>query len=281
MPGEPMRLLILSDLHVEAAAYPARAAAAVPDDAYDVVVLAGDIHNGEAALRWARDSFPAHRIVQIAGNHEFYDSRYDACLARLRETAAGLGIDFLENDRCEIDGVEFLGCTLWTDFRLFESEGRPHHLTPDQAMQANRRLMADYFAIDVDDPALGSRRFTPADSVRLHRRSRRWLADALARPAAGSRVVVTHHLPSWRSVVPRYVDAVSNAAFASDVDDLVALADLWIHGHTHSSQRYAIGGCTVVSNARGYPSRRSEPGDRFENPDFEPGLILSVAAGRR
>ena len=275
-----MRLLVLSDLHVEVAPYSARAAA-IADDAYDAVVLAGDIHNGETALRWARDSFPCHRIVQIAGNHEFYDSRYDACLARLRATAAELGIDFLENDRCEIDGVEFLGCTLWTDFRLFEREGRAHHLSPEAAMQANQRLMADYFAIGVDDPVQGPRSFAPADAARLHRQSRRWLADALARPARGARVVVTHHLPSWRSVVPRYADSVSNAAFASDVDDLVARADLWIHGHTHSSQHYAIGGCTVVSNPRGYPSRRRGPAGGFENPAFRPGLIVSVAAGRR
>lgn len=262
-----MRLLILSDLHIEAAPF------TPPTDGFDVVVLAGDIHNGTRALQWGRDSFPHHRIVQIAGNHEFYDHRYDLALAAMRERAVDLGIDFLENDRCVIDGVEFLGCTLWTDFRIYDRPDRGVRMDVDEAMQANRRLMADYFTIEVDDPA-GSRLFAPDDSRQLHLRSLEWLDAALASPATGPRVVITHHLPSWRSVVPRFARAVSNAAFASDLDDRVVRSDLWIHGHTHSSQRYRIEGAQVVCNARGYPGRQDADG--FENPSFEPALVVTV-----
>ncbi|MCZ8101045.1 MAG: metallophosphoesterase, partial [Burkholderiales bacterium] len=89
---------------------------------------------------------------------------------------------------------------------------------------------------------------------------------------AGRRVVVTHHLPSWHSVSPAYVAAPSNPAFASDLDALVPRADLWIHGHTHSSHDYLLGGCRVVCNPRGYPMRAGG----FENPRFDPVRIVTV-----
>ncbi len=45
---------------------------------FDRVVLAGDIHNGPAALHWARSAFPDKPIVQIAGNHEYYGGSVSA-----------------------------------------------------------------------------------------------------------------------------------------------------------------------------------------------------------
>lgn len=64
-----MKLLVLSDLHVEFAPF-------VPDrsamSAADVVVLAADIHTGVQVMAWARQSFADKPIIYVAGNHEFY-----------------------------------------------------------------------------------------------------------------------------------------------------------------------------------------------------------------
>ena len=262
-----MRLLVLSDLHVEQAPFDA------PQVAADVVVLAGDIHNGEAAMHWARGAFPSLPIVQIAGNHEFYDGEYAQVLQRMRDAARRLGIDFLENERTQLGGVRFLGCTLWTDFRIFEAPGRALRLDAAAAMAANRRLLADYFAISVDEDG-ARRRFDPLDAARLHAASRAWLERSLAEPFDGPTVVVTHHLPSWRCVHPDYAAWVTNAGYASELDELVTRADVWIHGHTHTSQRHAFGRARLLCNARGYP-RGGEP-LQFENPGFDPGCVLEL-----
>jgi hypothetical protein len=63
------------------------------------------------------------------------------------------------------------------------------------------------------------------------------------------------------------------------LDDLLAHAQLWIHGHTHDSTDYVIqtGQTTtrVVCNPRGYPL--SAAGVLvFENPGFKPGLIVEI-----
>jgi predicted phosphodiesterase len=290
-------MLVLSDLHVEHATFDPAGFDA------DVVVLAGDIHAGGEAVRWARRTFPKHPVVQIAGNHEFYDGEYADVLARMRAQAREEGVHFLENDAVTIAGVRFLGCTLWTDFRIYEAPGRTLQIDRDQAMIKNLRLMADYHAIDVIDPrgANGRRRFSPLDAAHLHDASRAWLdrmlgthdavtaavaTTATAAPAMPT-VVVSHHLPSWRSVAPAFARSVSNAAFVSDLDDLVGRSTVWIHGHTHSSHRYAVGGATLVCNPRGYP-RHLKPGTapsaagpatdvtEFENPTFDAGLIVDV-----
>ncbi len=266
-----MRVLVLSDLHVEHAPFEA------PEGDYDAVILAGDVHNGVRALHWARATFERHPIIQIAGNHEYYDQVLQPCRAELQAAAKTLGIYFLDDERLYLNGVEFFGTTLWTDFRVFAVPGRALHLDPQQAMQASSGLMADYFAIKVlakEPAALPVRRLQPADTLALHYRARQWLQGALAVPAIGPRVVISHHLPSWNSVSPHYASAVSNAAFVSDLDDLVAQSDWWIHGHTHSSHRYSIGKATVLSNPRGYPKRGLVP--RFENPAFQPDLIIEI-----
>ena len=263
-----MRLLVLSDLHVEHA--PFEPAARRGD--YDAVVLAGDIGQATLALQWARRTFPDVPIVQVAGNHEFFDSIREDALEAMRAAARRLGIHLLEEDSVVVDGVEFVGCTVWTDYRLHERPGRPVTMRAADAMAGARRAMLDYRCIAVRDASApgGSRGFTPEDSVVLHERSRDWLAARLARPAAGPRVVVTHHLPSWHSVSPAFVAAPSNPAFASDLDALLTGADLWIHGHTHSSHDYLAAGCRVVCNPRGYPMRSGG----FENPRFDPARIV-------
>lgn len=61
-----MRILVLSDLHVEFAPFEPNLKAT---DLADVVVLAGDIHQGVTGLTWARQNFPRKEIVYVAGNH--------------------------------------------------------------------------------------------------------------------------------------------------------------------------------------------------------------------
>jgi hypothetical protein len=59
------------------------------------------------------------------------------------------------------------------------------------------------------------------------------------------------------------------AAFASDLDWMLdGRAALWVHGHTHLSCDYEVGGTRVVANQRGYPG---------EDAGFDARLVLDVA----
>jgi Icc-related predicted phosphoesterase len=260
-----VKLLVLSDLHVEFAAFepdPVAVAAA------DVVVLAGDIHRGTQGLAWARSAFPDKPIVYVAGNHEFYGHDWTETLEELRHAAKLHGIHFLENDAVEIEGVRFLGCSLWTDFELFGIERK------SEVMRAASDVMNDFKVIKVkktpDTYWIRGRRLVPGLTVSRHRRSVEWLEQALAGATLSTTVVVTHHAPHARSVAPRFAEDPLTPAFASDLSRLMGGAGLWVHGHMHDSADYLVGSTRVVCNPRGYPLRTGS----FENGAFKPGLIV-------
>lgn len=286
-----MRLLIYSDLHLEFAG--ALEHLRVPGgDAFDAVVLAGDIHSHTRGVEWAAQAFAGKPVVYVMGNHEFYGAHLHGLILEMRRVARACGVHFLEQDEFVLDGVRFLGTTLWTDFALF-GEGLPMAA----AMREAARCMPDFRTIRMgasQGPAVKANRFDtwhsgilrPEDTVALYSRARAWLAGKLAVPSAGPTVVVTHHLPSVASVAERYRADPVSAAFASRLDELVAQADLWIHGHTHDSFDYALGPCRVICNPRGYPvAGKMPPADYCgdgkdrsgaENQAFRSDLIVAI-----
>ena len=250
-----MKLLILSDLHNEFTAFEP------VDTAVDVVVLAGDIDNGVEGVVWASRTWQHGKIVYVAGNHEYYGRDYAETLALLRQTAAAHDIYLLENDEAVIDGVRFLGATLWTDFEYFGAENRA------KAMEEGQRRLNDFRLIQFGQ--LGT--FTPAHSIELHQHSVAWLTARLDEPFDGPTVVVTHHMPSTKSVAERFIGTPLSACFVSHLDHLFGKMNLWIHGHTHDSFDYVADGTHVVCNPRGYVISRGA-----ENSDFNPSKTVEI-----
>ena len=256
-----MKLRILSDLHLEFAAW------RPPQADEDVVVLAGDIHEGRAGIAWARQYFRDRPIIYVPGNHEYYGRDIDDLREGLRESARSHGVHLLDGDEAIIDDVRFCGATLWTDFELDGS-------TPEvvgRTMHNCQEGMADFQIIRRWGGAL-----RPEDTREIHHAHRDWLRRALmgctslGEGFTGRTVVVTHHAPSPRSIAEQFDGDALNAAFASDLRDLMGPAvQLWIHGHMHDSLDYMERGTRVICNPRGYIPY--EP-----NPEFTPTLIVEV-----
>jgi predicted phosphodiesterase len=270
-PGEaartshPMRIHVLSDLHLEVAPF------APPDTGADVVILAGDIHNASQGLEWAARCFRGKRVVYVPGNHEYYDGELAAIGRTLAADAARLGVTLLDNAEAVIGGVRFLGTTLWTDFCLDGIERR------DQVMALSRPYIVDFRAI-----RSGNSPFTPEASVELHLAARAWLEARLAARFDGKTVVVTHHAPHPGSVHARFADHPANGGFVSNLEALMGRAAVWVHGHTHNSFDYRVDGTRVVCNPRGYvlmkrgPEGAEPPIVKAENPEFDPAMTLEV-----
>ena len=118
--------------------------------------------------------------------------------------------------------------------------------------------MADYRTIGWLDEAaapdgMALRKLTPYDTLRLHRTQRAWLDAALAEPFDGSTVVVTHHGPHRGSLAPRFAADWVSTGYLSELPlHFFDVPVLWVHGHTHTSHDYQVGGCRVLCNPRGY-----------------------------
>jgi hypothetical protein len=283
-------VLVLSDLHLEQGTSYSRP---WTHDAFDVVILAGDIQSpGRKAVIWAQrhSVFGGRPVVLVPGNHEYYGAtsmRQE--LEVMRELAKGSNVHVLERGVVTLNGVRFLGCTLWTDFLLpirhTEDGGvnaEPQTNVYMALSEANRR-MTDFKLIQVLEPASRQNRYREfkrplraEDTLAMHWVDRDWLRRELAQPFDGPTVVVTHHAPSPLSVDGKYDGDALTPAFASDLPaEYFEVPDLWVHGHTHSKANYGKGPrCHVFSNPRGY---RKEDGS-FENADFWPGLVIGVPA---
>ncbi|MFM2088774.1 MAG: hypothetical protein RLZZ237_3643 [Pseudomonadota bacterium] len=263
-----MRLLILSDLHLEVWCDTAPAID-ITASRPDAVILAGDIDTGSKAIAWAARTFGALPVLYVHGNHEGYGHQleqmhgaiHDACASA---NAQGANIRLLDGGKVVLNGVRFLGATLWTDFLLFGAERL------EEAMTAAQSYMPDYKHISTGGAT--PRLLCASDTALLHASHKAWLVQELAQPFDGQTVVITHMAPSMLSVAEEYANNLGSPAFASQLDQLVAQADLWVHGHMHATLDYRIGGCRVVCNPCGYKRPDGTP----ENEQFNPGLIVEL-----
>ena len=240
-----MKLYVLSDVHVEFEPFDP------PKVEADLVVLAGDVHVKDKGLKWAQDKFKNTPVLYVLGNHEYYGEALPKHFEKLKEQAAGTNVSIVENNVFEYEGFTFLCCTLWTDFKLF---GGPR-IAGHEATQ----VMTDYKKIRVSPTY---RKLRSIDTAGIHYKSVEWLKRKIEINRERKLVVVTHHAPSSRSIPEYYKEDILSAAYASDLDELVAGsgAELWIHGHVHTQQDYKIGKTRVICNPRGYPD---EPNDEF------------------
>lgn len=254
-----MKIQVFSDLHIDVATVKPIAFGAD----VDAVIVAGDTCQGaQEAFAHIRRIVPMTiPVIMTMGNHEYYGRCLPEELAIARATAPAFGIHLLDNDTVVIDRVRFVGCTLWTDYRLFGSANVPF------AVRAAAQGLNDHRRISWSKQPWA--RFRPAEALLLHSRSRMFLQAALQAEHAGPTVVITHHAPHPRSLHPKYRKDLLSAAYVSDLEDLILAAapTLWVHGHVHTSFDYTVGNTRVLCNPHGYGN---------ENPDFDPALVVEI-----
>lgn len=264
-----MNIQLLSDLHLES--HPDFRPVPAPEA--DVLVLAGDIGSyqrgsalaarGDAEFGLARFSplraWPTP-VLFVPGNHEYDGLDFDAAHARLRRSCDQLGIVWLERGTAVIDGVRFVGTTLWSDFDALAV----HAATTSAAQQFELRTKAQRAANHYLSKTGTTWNGVPmlAEQVRAQGLCcADWLRSTLPSAHTGRTVVVTHFAPSLRSRDPRYGLTPGTAAFCNALDDLLAHADLWLHGHLHCPSDYvaqalrpdgSLHRCRVVANPLGY-----------------------------
>lgn len=284
-----MNIQLLSDLHLEAHPH----FQPQPAPGADVLVLAGDIGSYQTGSQLPDEDFGLARfsprprseggadwpvpVLYVPGNHEYDGQDFDAAHQRLRAACERWGLVWLERATTVLQGVRFVGATLWSDFdALSVHEGRG-----DLARQLGLRDKAFRAANFYLRKTGGTRHGEPflAEAVREEAlASQAWLRAALATPFDGPTVAVTHFAPSLQSADPRYGLVPGTAGFCNALDDLLPRARLWLHGHLHAPSDYVAQGrhadgtpwrCRVVANPLGYARKG-------EQAAFQPSACITV-----
>lgn len=268
-----MRIQITSDLHGEfrekrRESLSSRPSPLVAKTDADVLILAGDIHQGVQAVEYARElaedlGIP---VLLVPGNHEFYGGEFTDTLAAMR-AAVGEGVHVLARDTVILQGVRFLGCILWCDFCLFGRERQ------EDAMAEAQMAMNDFWLIRHQGERLGAEAM-----LQWHLDDRAWLEGALATAWDGPTVVITHHGPAPGSVAARFQRHELTPAFVSDLTPSIQRYQpaLWVHGHTHTAFDYSIGRTRVVCNPAGYPSETVHSREPWL-PGYSNACVVEVA----
>ena len=276
-----MKVSYLSDAHLEFLRYPSFQ----KEEGGDVLILAGDIltahmisshrtdHESRSLKKYLLNKFKPDltdkykHVLYCMGNHEHYNYIYRNTLFDIQTWLTSNGFNnvrMMENDNTVIDGVRFIGATLWTDY-----DGC-NPLT----MRLSYDMMNDYKLIgsqDVTDMNYFNRRdnrkITPEFILNVHTQSRDYIR-LVASESKEPVVVFTHHPPSFQSCNSLHSGNDLDGAYATNLSEMILdtpQIKYWISGHTHMSCKYEIGGCQVLSNQVGYyfePGYQSFKGTR-------------------
>lgn len=273
-----MKVHILSDLHFENSPYPP--AEMINQHEADVLILAGDItlpaylceeHIHSETYARTKKFFDKmchqyRKVVYVLGNHEFYKSDINDAQNDLQVFLNSYpNVHILENNPLSVDGITFIGGTLWTNY----NKGNP------LSMHASQLHMNDYKVINnrlkQTTYSYEHKKIVPQDLLNRHNYLLSEMQKSLNQ-TEGKVVVVTHHAPSYLSVANKHkVAGLVNDSYYSDLSNFILKnpkIKLWVHGHMHDSFDYMIGETRVICEPRGY---------RFAyNSKFNPQLVVEI-----
>ena len=265
---------LLSDLHLEFGDWDIPPHA---DDADTVLILAGDIHTrGRVVLPGCLDvtnkmqkvesyveryaeRFKA--IIVILGNHDYWGGSLERIPQKIKEYIASKGwsnVHLLENDVIKIDGITYIGATLWTDM----NKGDPRARYED--MQSANNYKKIKFKV--------TRKVTSEVLELTHLKSKRFIEDYCEKYPDETKVLITHQSPLLESWTAAYPDLPVEWGDVSDGAEWVAKlsgVDVICHGHLHKSLSYKLNEKKVFCMPRGYA-----PNDL--NKEFDPQFAFHI-----
>lgn len=204
------------------------------------MILAGDItlftriDNHNDLFNYVSDHFK--ETYWIPGNHEYYKSDISNRSGSFEEKI-GNNVFLVNNIVKEFETHQFLFSTLWSCISLLNG-------------WRIERGLNDFYQINYN-----GKRFQIPDYNALHANCLTFLHDALKEETKGKKVVVTHHLPTFKHYPPEYKSDYLSEAFAPVLDDLIldTTPDYWIYGHHRRNiLEFKIGHTKMLTNQLGY-----------------------------
>lgn len=230
-----MRVQLLSDLHFEFHKdYGNSFLEEMRPDKADVLIAAGDICNfgllAESVIKLCA-RYKDKPVLFIPGNHEFYGSDFPKTLRVLSDLESKLNnFRCLYNQAFTYQGRLFFGSTLW--------------FPKTEIVENEYKKINDYFYIT-----------NFAEYVYRHNL---FAVQFLQKANIARAFVITHYMPTYRSVHEKYKTSRINDFFVCPLDELILRKQpsVWFHGHAHTSCDYMYGDTRIICNPHGYARRK-------------------------
>jgi hypothetical protein len=216
----------------------------------EYLALIGDIGYPEKAalpvfLEWCSKNWK--EVFWIPGNHEYYTHGLKEILTytqknELMEQIGGRwpNVHFLNRKTFDIGTVRLAGCCLWSNI----PEEKDHEILSQ--MNDSRNIYAE-----------SGRNAVPRDIRGWFQRDCTWISEQiqLAKEEQKELIILTHYLPSFRMIHPKYEGHPLNYGFASNLEHMIqSPVRAWLCGHSHSSVDCIINGAFCSLNPHGYPN---------------------------
>lgn len=207
----------------------------------DILILAGDIgylgddnYSKHPFWDWASENY--QQVIIVLGNHEFY-KYYD--IATLHDGFSGEirhNVHYYYNTVVQLPNTDIIVSTLWAHIELenaYYTEG----------------CVSDFKRI-----CWGESLLTFAEFNKEHIRCFEFIRKAVSSSCAKTKIVVTHHVPSFYMLSPEFLGSRANGAFTVELSEYIENSgiDYWIYGHSHRNIDVTIGKTQCVSNQLGY-----------------------------
>lgn len=207
----------------------------------DILVLAGDIgylgdeiYNHHPFWNWAAKNF--RETIVIPGNHELYKGFDINDLTEGWETKIRENIKVVYNKVLHYGDIDLICSTLWSEIPLREA-------------YFTEKGVSDFRRIRDGNRFLSWERFNEE-----HRKCVEFISKNSIESNAKTKIVVTHHVPSFQLMAEEFRGSMINGAFTSSLDKMIESLPInyWIYGHSHRNIEAEIGGIKILTNQLGY-----------------------------
>lgn len=226
-----MLIRLISDIHLDHGINKD-----IINEGEDVLVIAGDLcsfYDRLKGLKFISNYLRTNeraKVFFVLGNHEYYGSNIRQTEAfwntQSKKSKGGLIVFGCTPKIYNFSGINFVGCTLWTD------------LDDSKMLRSARRHLNDFrFIEDFKE--------SPVSYVNLYKKSEetlRTIIDSRMTPL----IIITHHPPFWKSITS---NNKLRRLFHGDLERILkSNVVCWLHGHVHRFVNYKIKTCRVVCN---------------------------------
>lgn len=218
-------------------------------DGVKFLLLCGDIGSYKKHLPFIKECTKNYHVIYILGNHEFYGYSLEE-VRQFWKTVKMENFTFLDNSEIVIDGIRFIGSTLWSSF----NNSDPHCM-----INAGTEI-TDFRKIINKD---GNDYFDVYEAYDEYSKAFNYIKEAIYQENDYVNVLLTHYGFSHQSVHDMYKQDLqslkNNHYFTNNLDHLIGYSnlDFAFHGHLHHSSDYFIGNVRCICNPAGLPKKRN------------------------